>query len=1349
MVHHGRSARGPRGRNDSSDTPEGALGNQRSRPGRPRRPRSVLSFSPSSFGWDSATIATLRHSTLPWFDGKTRGNDLHGVPLTGGISLGSRERLSLVAQFAAHLAFLQFAGLSVGEEVDADEWVVVRARGRDIRLVRVAVRPAKSTAPPFTLIQQFASAVEAPQVEILRQPWGRAEAVYAECRARVRNAATADLTSLNAAAAGTVLGGGAEWLRALCSRRGARTTCGAGGIAALEAMATIESGIALAAFQGRSILRYGALGALQTIVGPLETLRETEIVERTAAIAAGTHLIFVQPQDAAIDEASRRVIQMLASLPGVTWVTIDPQAEETRRFVLSTRLAAREQLETRARHWSEEDLKRFIAAPAYDNYLACGAVPDPAPTDVAIDEPQRSYLAALALAGRCVPRALAEDLVREFLFVRPLEELQVSGVAMITNGSFYFESEAMRVRVASMNPPETRAALCRAVASVAARSGDRRLAAKLLLDAGETGEALQLLQTIDWNGEQDVIELLGRVPADALRPFPALTWRLACALVENGRYRAARDLASRLEPERAELLLATIERRLGDYATSLRRLERLPPSLAADLLRADLFIVARREEEARELLARAQPESDDDVVRLGYMRSLLDRDAGEGWRETHSPLVPYYAARLMTYRALDASDFETAIARAAEAVAASRSIVQRIDAELDSVFALFTAGRWADARAAAMEALAEVEETDGDRAAGGLLFLLAYLCADDGQWAHAGQRIERLRQFYSITSDDRHLIEIDLLTAQLHFARGQFVAARETAARLLTQPGDPPVREAALLIVAEVDWLRCGATVQLEQEPANRELRDRARLIDGREPEGAFNRLLASWVREKIEDPPVASSGAETLKLFRAALARARHRNDERAASIAAVIAEELSLEIGDSMHVDAATPAERELLILQAAARTEYPFGAALFGGAAWRFTHRNRLGQWNQIGSAATVAGESLDALIGDPAPDWIVCSPRELLYVEGSSEWSSQTRDALAGLVRSGAELHRLRRLFEEEDPGAGSSSKAVNHGILGDSPLMRQVLGVIDRIAQRDVAVCIRGESGTGKELVAHALHRGSSRKSKPFVAVNCAALPEHLIESELFGHVRGAFTGADRDRIGLISAADEGTLFLDEVGEMPLAAQAKLLRFLQDGELRRVGDVVRRAADVRILSATNRPLEAAVEEGRFREDLYYRIKVVEIVMPPLRDRHRDVALLASAFLAEECARHRSGPQRLSPDVDAVFDSYSWPGNVRELQNTIRAAHALAGEAREIDLEHLPDRLRTVAVNSAIRGSYHDAVARFRRDLIEKSLAQTRGNQSRAADLLRISRQALAYQIRELGILVEPPRSRAVS
>jgi len=464
--------------------------------------------------------------------------------------------------------------------------------------------------------------------------------------------------------------------------------------------------------------------------------------------------------------------------------------------------------------------------------------------------------------------------------------------------------------------------------------------------------------------------------------------------------------------------------------------------------------------------------------------------------------------------------------------------------------------------------------------------------------------------------------------------------------------------------------------------------------------------------------------------LYRAALGRGRTD-----------VAGALAAELGIDLTAASEAAADSELRLLRAAAALPFPFEKDDFAPARWRFATRNRLGQWQEIGALAVLTAAELDAALSSPPCDWIACSDRELLYVEGLSLWSAGSREAIASLFSVRAEHHRLRRLVDEETRGA--PSEAVD-GIVGEAPPIRDVYELIARVSRRDVPVCILGESGTGKELVARAIHKQSTRRQKPFTPINCAALPENLIESELFGHARGAFTGADRDRPGLIETTDGGTLFLDEVGEMPLAAQAKMLRFLQEGEFRRVGETANRSADVRIVTATNRKLEAAVEQGRFREDLYYRIRGVEIVLPPLRDRTSDIPLLASHFLAVERQKHRNGPARLAAETLAAFASYHWPGNVRELQNTIRAAHALAGEAREIDLEHLPERIRGIKIARTPLGSYQDAVARFRRELIEKSLLQANGNQNQAAAMLKISRQALAYQIRELGILVKPAK-----
>jgi transcriptional regulator with GAF, ATPase, and Fis domain len=498
------------------------------------------------------------------------------------------------------------------------------------------------------------------------------------------------------------------------------------------------------------------------------------------------------------------------------------------------------------------------------------------------------------------------------------------------------------------------------------------------------------------------------------------------------------------------------------------------------------------------------------------------------------------------------------------------------------------------------------------------------------------------------------------------------------------------------------------------------------------EPAGSFNIALSQWETDPRTPPPLPSAPSEGLKLLRSALASGRSD-----------IVDELARKF-DVERTIAPEPA-RELAILRLAATADYPFDGATFGNLVWAYASRNRLGHWNVTGNRAVLPAE-LDQIVMSGADDWIRFDDRELLHIAGCREWLPSIRDAIAAVFRTRAENHRLRRLVERDE--APPVRPTGTHGIIGESPAIRSVLDSVARVSRRDVAVCIHGESGTGKELVARAVHRESGRRQKTFVAVNCAALPENLIESELFGHVRGAFTGADRDRAGLIETSDGGTLFLDEIGEMPLVAQAKLLRFLQDGEFRRVGESSSRSSDVRVISATNRRLESAVDEGLFREDLYYRIRGVEIGVPPLRERGNDVVILARHFFAEESGRHHGGASAMSGEVELLFRSYRWPGNVRELQNAIRAAHAMAGESAEIAVEHLPERLRNIVPARVMAGSYQDAVARFRRDLIERSLLEADGNQNKAASLLNMSRQALAYQIRELGILVRKAPARSV-
>jgi len=318
------------------------------------------------------------------------------------------------------------------------------------------------------------------------------------------------------------------------------------------------------------------------------------------------------------------------------------------------------------------------------------------------------------------------------------------------------------------------------------------------------------------------------------------------------------------------------------------------------------------------------------------------------------------------------------------------------------------------------------------------------------------------------------------------------------------------------------------------------------------------------------------------------------------------------------------------------------------------------------------------------------------------------------------------------------------------IFGDTQAMREVREKISRVAPTAATVLITGETGTGKELVARAIHRQSPRAGKPFLAANCAAFAETLLESELFGHERGAFTGADRSRLGLFEAAHEGTLFLDEVAEMSPAAQAKLLRVLTDGQVMRIGSIKTRSVDVRVLTATHRDLEQRVKEGLFREDLYYRLAVVPISIPPLRERTADVSALCDLFL-DQIARELKVPKRrLSNAALLRLQAYEFPGNIRELRNLIERAVILS-PGEEIGAEHFP--LRTIAAASAegtdngregqmnlgwIEGlppsfDLRNFLSTVEKTLIERTLQSTRGAQAEAARRLGLSRSDLSYKL----------------
>lgn len=333
----------------------------------------------------------------------------------------------------------------------------------------------------------------------------------------------------------------------------------------------------------------------------------------------------------------------------------------------------------------------------------------------------------------------------------------------------------------------------------------------------------------------------------------------------------------------------------------------------------------------------------------------------------------------------------------------------------------------------------------------------------------------------------------------------------------------------------------------------------------------------------------------------------------------------------------------------------------------------------------------------------------------------------------------ERENLRR--ENAELKAKIVEKNRFSGIIAKSEPMKEIFRIISKVADYKSTVLVTGESGTGKELVSRAIHERSGR-SGPFVAVNCGAIPESLLESELFGHRRGAFTDAHSDKLGLFAEAEGGTLLLDEVGELPLSLQVKLLRTLQEGTVRRLGDTKDTVIDVRIIAATIRDLSVEVAAGRFREDLFYRLNVLPIHIPPMRERSEDIILLVDFFVKRNNNRLGIDIKGLTPDAERLLISYDWPGNVREIENTIERAMVLA-EGDRITVNDLPARIREARdpIRMTLASGELSVKKTFRiieEELIRRALAKTDGNRTLAARYLEISHRALLYKIKSYGI-----------
>ena len=344
------------------------------------------------------------------------------------------------------------------------------------------------------------------------------------------------------------------------------------------------------------------------------------------------------------------------------------------------------------------------------------------------------------------------------------------------------------------------------------------------------------------------------------------------------------------------------------------------------------------------------------------------------------------------------------------------------------------------------------------------------------------------------------------------------------------------------------------------------------------------------------------------------------------------------------------------------------------------------------------------------------------------EGKIIGAVETLTDMSDLVRQQMEISDLRKSLQMDNG---------YHGIIGKSPPMLNLFELVDNVALTDAPVIVTGESGTGKELVARAIHESSARREKPFIKVNCAALNENLLESELFGHTKGAYTGADKTRIGRFEAAHGGTIFLDEIGDIPLSTQVKLLRTLEEKEIERVGDHTPIKVDVRVISATNKDLEALIDQEMFRGDLYFRINVFPINCPPLRQRVEDIPVIVQNFIRTNNLKSGKKILGMTPGAMEKMTAYAWPGNVRELRNAIEYAFVLCSSGG-IDVQHLPPKIAGAEMECAEPPNLKQSADSRKREALVRALKQAGGNRSEAARILGVSRVTVWKQIKKFQI-----------
>jgi DNA-binding NtrC family response regulator len=613
------------------------------------------------------------------------------------------------------------------------------------------------------------------------------------------------------------------------------------------------------------------------------------------------------------------------------------------------------------------------------------------------------------------------------------------------------------------------------------------------------------------------------------------------------------------------------------------------------------------------------------------------------------------------------------------------------------------------------------------------------LAIDAGQWDAAAAEIELAVEDARQRRDDRRLLVALHQRGRLLLRRGAFAAAsrdnqdaREIAARLCdrVETGELWLEHGDLCVHAgDFDEARVAYRTAADHPPdrCDSDIRARRRISElawregGRVPSESLEELTELFSRAELA---AAELGARWIRIVgRRALPPELVSRIER--TLRAWGAGTLADEVFGRTREEATEPATALRVIR-----------AAVSEALAGQIVEADLAGAG--LTRLAVTDGEGREIVaVGPVVPDGVGCSRRTLEAGRGAYELKLWPPPAPALESSLAWTVETLLYRPAPQPPARGFEEGWRKLGVVTADASMEEAYRRLVRFAAQPVTVLVSGESGTGKEAVARAVHALSPRAAGPFLPVNVPAIPAALLESELFGHVKGAFTGADRDRPGLLEAAAGGTIFFDEIADLAPALQSKLLRALQDREIRRVGENRTRRIDVRVVSATSRDLAREVEAGRFREDLFYRLNVALVVLPPLRERGNDARLLARHFLAHYAREYGRPELQWETDALSAIGAHGWPGNVRELQNAVAQAAALADEDGRVRRAHLPEAIRRER-SAAPAQNYRARLAAHRRGLITDALQRAGGNRTRAARELGLSRQALAYLIRELRL-----------